>query len=190
MLRSTREPIEVSRFMPALFQSGGTAWDLCEEVCRDMLEEPKRVNMTIITANSREFNRTANLTEIFPAGVPACGTAGCFAGWITLKVYPEIRDLSCVAIISDADRLLGDDLDYWLDRPRVVAEINCSCKECKVPLGGRLRVYVFDAGTKGDIEGKIGTQLYAESVVKRIREFMVLNEDKLKARRITIPVTD
>lgn len=121
-----------------------TAYGLVSDVIRAMVEEPKRVNMGVWVSH--------RLPE---HGGPACGTIGCFAGWVSL-----LKDATDIPQRAEdrAIELLGDQINYHT-----------------APDGD----YVFgDMGR--DIKGNPGTSKYALSVVKRIRRFQKINAAALQ----------
>ncbi len=130
-----------------------TAWGLLQDVKRRMLEEPKRVEMD----NWVEKRHPED-------GGPACGTVGCFAGWVCLlKGKPRGKSPTAMRILgANCDYVMPSTIDsYW----------------------GSDSVFT-DSQSGGDIKGKQGTMTYARSVVKRIDGFMKRNKAKLKAKRV------
>lgn len=72
-----------------------TVLGLLKDVKRVILEEPKRANMGVF------------YKEISPSyGGPACGTVGCFAGWVCLMATGKMGDG------PKAGEILGYDLEY------------------------------------------------------------------------------
>lgn len=118
-----------------------------------MLAEPKRVDMEVF------------IDDWLPSeGGPACGTVGCFAGWVVLLHGTDTRSRPDVA--DRARELLGPDCDYY-----TVSD-------------GAFKADVFSSGNEDDIKGGIGTERYARSVVARIEKFQRINEKILKAKKL------
>lgn len=137
-----------------------TAYGLVSDVIRAVLDEPKRADMgTFIGSLPPEI------------GGPACGTVGCFAGWVAIlgrrqgetpPTYHQCR--------GNATNLLGNDINYH------------------TATGGSDDYpddenYVFNGGGP-DIKGNAGTVRYARSVAARIRKFQKINAVALKAKRL------
>lgn len=132
-----------------------TAWGLCADVIRAVMKEPKRVNMNVF------------VLRVAPEdGGPACGTVGCFAGWVALFGAPQLdRELLSVNAADEAVRLLGNNIKYWTVGPE-----------------GR---WVFNSGVGDACEHtNPGTKAHARAVVTRIRKFMLVNEKALRARKL------
>ena len=135
-----------------------TAWDLLKDVKRAITEEPKRASMRVYRQ------------EILPnKGGPACGTVGCFAGWVSLLAGTPDRDPFSVDD-HNARSILGQDLDYY-----TVLRAN----KWTSP---NLR-YVFNTGG-GDAcrTTTPRTRAHARAVVQRINRFMAVNETALKSQ--------
>lgn len=138
-------------------------YDLCLEVIDAMLEEPKRVDMGYFCLLVGEGE--PNSVPLSPDRVPACGTVGCFAGWVSVIAFnrtvanSHARDL--------AKKVLGERLTYYfMDTTRC-------------------RHHYFNAGNGDGISNlPAGSPEYAIAVVQRIRRFMTVNAKALKARRI------
>ncbi len=125
-----------------------TAWGLLQDVKRAITEEPKRANIEIPWGTKRPKQ-----------GGPACGTVGCFNGWIGF--------LSGWGMNWDAPyTLMGRYLNYYFESR------------------GEVFAY-FNAGS-GDACGTTspGTRAHARAVVARINRFMKANEVALKARKL------
>lgn len=136
-----------------------TAWGLVMDAKRAIAEEPKRANMCLFV-DKRKPER----------GGPACGTVGCFAGWITLLAgRPSSADGD-----GRAKRILGapDYADGVIDYRTVVTRDG-------------MHFYVFNAG-EGDAceETTPGTPEHAKAVVARIEKFARINEKALRARKL------
>lgn len=131
-----------------------TAWGLLKDVQRALLSEPKRANMNV-------FKDTQSPEQ----GGPACGTVGCFAGWVCLLAGAREHDDYM------ARAILGRELDYYI--PNSGSE------------------YVFNAGS-GDRCAKTepGTKAHARAVFNRIQKFMKVNEVALKARKLAAILQD
>ena len=159
---------KVKTYKPIPVSSATTAWGLLQAVKRAILEEPRRVNMNLYVS-------CINPSSSAPRGVPACGTVGCFAGWVAVlgrqhlaSRYEDTRDRQVIDNFTDADaqKLLGPGINY-----------NIAGDE------GR---YVFNSG-EGDAcsETTPGTKAHARAVVARINKFMRVNEVALKARKLS-----
>lgn len=138
---------KVSKLIP--LSKAKTAYGLLRDVQKAIASEPKRANMGT-------FTETLSPAE----GGPACGTVGCFAGWVSL--------LAGQGMISNdigARKLLGYDLNYHF--------------------GGSGSGYVFNSGS-GDacVHFQSGTPEHARAVVQRIEGFIQRNLKALKARRL------
>ncbi len=131
-----------------------TAWGLCQEVIKAIEAEPKRADMTI-------FSYKLSPEE----GGPACGTVGCFAGWVTLLKDGHMTDSYHRAI-----EILGD-LEYYTIRD-----------DTEDPL------FVFNGGLGDRCDTDITsprTKAHMRAVVSRIKKFMKINAAALKSRNIT-----
>ena len=127
-----------------------TAWGLCADVIRVIMAEPKRADIgSYITKESPK------------SGGPACGTVGCFAGWLTLLKGGR----EGMSVGQHAVSLLGNNIDYRTVGPN--------------------RDYVFNSG-EGDTCGTTipGTLSHACAIAARIRKFMTVNEKALRARKV------
>lgn len=145
------EPIE--SLLPRSNATNG--WDLCEDVCQAILEEPKRVDM----------NDTLWFVDPRNANAPACGTVGCFAGWVNVLA----GNLEPGWMLHKAKMLLGGGLIYSLPTTDFALL--------------DYEFFVFNSGYGDGIHRmKVGTPEYAEAVVGRIRLFMQRNEAGLRAR--------
>lgn len=133
-----------------------TAWGLLADVKRAILREPKRANIYCFVRDQGPED-----------GGPACGTVGCFAGWVALlgaSQHPR------AVLRRNADEvarhLLGEGLTYHT--------------------AGAKNEWVFNGGD-GDMCGrtKPGTVAHANAVVARITKFMRVNQTALKARKLS-----
>lgn len=159
MLKDTLDSIPLS--------TAKTAWGLLQDVKRAILNEPKRARMTC-------YVRTG-VTPMYDADAPACGTVGCFAGWISLLADANPRSRYVQNNADDiAMNLLGRNLNYELRRarPTLYGDNNST-------------FHVFNAG-QGDGCGTTipQTKAHARAVVRRISRFMKQNQWKLKRRRL------
>lgn len=136
-----------------------TAWGLLADVKRAILAEPKRADMGV-------FRRTVRPEH----GGPACGTVGCFAGWVTLLHNPRwpappssVWEPSPIA--NKAHEILGEGCNFYT-----------------VPGPDD---YVFNSGD-GDAcqRTRAGTKAHARAVVARIDKFMRVNAKVLKAKKV------
>jgi hypothetical protein len=146
------------------------AYDLCLEVIDAMLEEPKRVNMGYFCLLVGQGEEHASHYEVGQA--PACGTIGCFAGWVNLITFD--RNVANNHAQDLAKAVLGEGLRYRF-----------------AGANGRLYHYFNAGGGDGILnnpDAKPGTSEYAIAVVQRIRRFMKVNAKALKARTINARV--
>ena len=140
-----------------------TALGLLGDVKRAILADPKRLDMGVYTA--------CRSVEVYPKSAPACGTVGCFAGWVSL--------LSGGGFVGDDDHartLLGHDLNYQTVRlPDYLNGLETSS----------YTRYVFNGGSGDGISDlRSGTPAYARAVVRRIDRFIRFNYKALCARRM------
>jgi hypothetical protein len=128
-----------------------TAYGLISDVIRAILAEPKRADMEVFADHVDPDD-----------GGPACGTVGCFAGWVCL-----LRGARMGRRINEtaARKILGPDLSY-----------------STAGVGGGFNV--FNSGFP-DVTTPPMTAEHAAQVVKRIRRFQQVNAEKLKARKLT-----
>lgn len=128
-----------------------TAYGLVRDVQRTVLAEPLRVNMRTFTEDVSE-----------EAEAPACGTVGCFAGWVNVLSRGRMAALGLDDAAATA--LLGESLNYAIP-------------------GGL--GYMFNAGG-GDRCGRTtpGTKAHARAVSNRIEGFIKRNLKALKARKL------
>lgn len=126
-----------------------TAWGLCSNVIKVIQAEPKRANM-------RRYVHDQPPEQ----GGPACGTVGCFGGWISLLGSPSRYKLISPQVI------LGDVVHYAIVGPE--------------------KEHVFNSGD-GDACASTtpGTVAHMRAVVRRIKKFMKVNEKALKARKLS-----
>lgn len=136
-----------------------TAWGLLQDVKRAILKEPKRANMQCYVD-----------TQLPKDGGPACGTVGCFAGWVTLLSGYKPRG----HVRSDADDIARD----------ILGDCNYHTVGRVDPWLGRAG-FVFNGG-EGDAcsHTEPGTAQHATAVVKRIDNFMRVNRQQLKSRKL------
>jgi hypothetical protein len=134
-----------------------TAYGLLQDVKRAMLAEPKRVTMTCFVGKQAPEENG-----------PACGTVGCFAGWVNLLS----GNFTPCADDDNAKNVLGYDLNYFLQGDGENLERNET-------------FYVFNGGFGDGITGlQQGTRRYAQAVVRRINRFIKVNEKALRARKL------
>jgi len=142
-----------------------TAYGLVSDVIRAIKEEPKRVDMNVLSMTKSPDN-----------GGPACGTVGCFAGWVSLlhgRMPRRIRENWATYTIGHgygpeevhAHELLGA-CDYTNPEGSVYTE-----------------GYVFSSHGI-DLHGEEGSPRYARSVIARIRRFQKRNARVLRAKKL------
>jgi|SRR5579859_2543571 len=142
------------------------AYELLNDVCRVVLDEPKRVHMDAYITAFQNPGRVA--CEIGDG--PACGTVGCIGGWVAiLKRRPHV-DLSTTLSISNiAANLLTDEEGVLKDIVRYP--------------GSLFSDSLFDKhGDQQDY--KYGTREYARAVVRKIRAFQKRHKAALLAKAV------
>lgn len=146
---------EVQALQPIPLSKAKTAYGLLRDVQRVILAEPKRANMgTFATDASDYFDGDTSLA-------PACGTVGCFAGWV--NVLSKGQTAAFKADDTEAKELLGWYLNYEL------------------PHG----YSVFNAGAGDRCETtRRGSPAHARAVSNRIEGFIKRNLKALKARKL------
>jgi hypothetical protein len=137
-----------------------TALGLILAVKKAILADPKRVDMGTVVEDS------TNPDHYFGHQKPACGTVGCFAGWI--GVLAKGREWSLNGnVFSQVEALLGPGIRF--------------------DFMGDDGIYhnVFNAGA-GDTCNHFasGTKKHAIAVGKRIDGFIQRNREALKARKL------
>lgn len=147
--------------MPIPVSRAKTAWGLLQSVKRAILADPRRADMRIF------------LDQPVTGIKPACGTVGCFAGWVGLLAgvpYTAVSDIHGITVsdVNDitAISILGSNLNYYT-------------------VGPENSDYVFNSGD-GDACKTTSprTVAHARAVVARIKRFMQVNKAKLKARKL------
>ncbi len=130
-----------------------TAYGLVMDARRAIADEPKRANMSTYVDERSPEN-----------GGPACGTVGCFAGWIILAANRVDPVNETVYDATVAHRLIGEEVDYYT-----------------VSRGH----HVFNSGA-GDAcaQTEPGTRPHAKAVLARIDKFVAVNKAKLRARKL------
>ena len=138
----------MSKLKPIPRSRAKTAYGLVRAVIRAIRAEPKRADITTF------YNRRHP-----EDGGPACGTVGCFAGWVCL-----LRD-GRKGFDMRAMQILGEHMNY------------------SIP--GSQGHSVFNSG-KGDAceSTTPGTKAHSRAVIARIKKFIAVNENALRARRL------
>ena len=138
----------LQRQKPIPISTARTAWGLLQAVKRAIRADPLRVDM-------RRFYGHCGPEE----GGPACGTVGCFAGWVNILAGYRGGNYED----AQAKMLLGPTLDYYLASG----------------------AHVFNSGY-GDqcAVTRTGSKAHADALVARIDRFMRRNAPALKARRL------
>lgn len=165
MLKDTLDTIPTS--------TAKTAWGFLRDVQKAILNEPRRANMSCYVRQTSECEGET---------APACGTVGCFAGWISLLAgtNPSNDYVRHNAEII-AENLLGRDLNYELRR-RVPSESAISHRN-----EDRKTFYVFNSGGGDGCQNtSYQTPGHAKAVVRRIERFMRQNEAQLRRRRMDV----
>jgi hypothetical protein len=127
--------------------NASTVLGLLEDVKAAILEEPKRANMGSFCYKSNPRY-----------GGPACGTAGCFAGWVVMLTSgDESRDYPSWE--RTARQILGTDLNYRFGRND--------------------GYHMFNAGEGDACENTVyGTLGHAKAICARIDRFIRKNGGK------------
>lgn len=131
------------------------AYDLLRDVCKVILEEPRRYYQ-----NRWYVTNTERIESILGAKKsPDCGTMACRAGWIVQLVDGQLPKVD----FETSDRacsLLGvKDEDY----------------------SSRFRLDVTRLFSRWDRDHDVGTQAYAKQGVSGLRKLMAKYKDRLKA---------
>jgi hypothetical protein len=135
-----------------------TAYGLVQDVKRAILSEPKRANMGVIEDTFKPEH-----------GGPACGTVGCFAGWVCL-LRGESHSMNAAA---PAERILSGRLDPENGDVRFTFEV-----PKKKPFG---TFHFFNSGSGDGCQNTApSTRSHARAVVARINRFLKLNGPALK----------
>jgi len=133
------------------------AYELIDDVCRAILQEPRRLNMNYWMA--LEIETGADPTYFAPSGLPACGTVACVAGW-TVLMHPQNR-------VNPQDWNVAKTAKYILagEHPTMWSALSNLFQ---------LSGIGFDPGTIA----------YAEIVVGELRAFQTEYAEQLRNRRI------
>lgn len=145
---------------PIPLSKAKTALGFLRDVQRVIAAEPARADMRVTTRSAGWDDGP----DEPPSPRPACGTVGCFAGWV--NVLAGGRETALRQGISSAHAFLGPLLDYtfW---------------------GGKQQFSVFNAGGGDSCETTApGTKAHARAVVQRIDRFIKRNEKALRARKL------
>lgn len=172
------------------YSTAKTAYGLCADVIRAIEQEPKRVHMRGYIYDE------GRLGYLDDDQRPACGMAGCFAGWAAILATKSSR-LTLLGRAPDhpgwtyaqaagevAANLIGMTLDSG-DKRTLVPEIPAERTGVYNRSARHEMVCAFDGG--GDLERaglKPGTKKYAKAVIRRIRYFMKKNRSHLLKQKI------
>jgi hypothetical protein len=127
-------------------------YGVCADVVRVVLAEPKRADMTCAIKRAHPYQ-----------GGPACGSVGCFAGWMNLIVFGWAAERGMP--IQRAEEMLGPDVDMYTV--------------------GRYKNDVFNSGRGDQCDStEPQTAEHARAVANRIRRFMRINRRALLARTV------
>lgn len=141
-----------------------TAWGLLLDVKKAIRSEPKRANMSVYC------------DKLAPQhGGPACGTVGCFAGWVMLLRGEE----HSFDAAFPASQLLGGSKDAG-----GVIDFRLPSKQPGFILSG---FHVFNSGGGDACMSEVtqpGTKAHAKAVIDRIDRFMKKNEKALKSVKL------
>lgn len=152
------------------------SYDLLNDVCRAMREEPKRVNFGDWLSTESAKHMYAEAPE------PACGTVGCIAGWCAILKAPDASLLrqveDCTAFFSLAFRN-----GTVSSGPRAAA---LSLFPESLQFDAERLFYGSAPYTHLDREaGAIGTRQHARYVIRHIRQFQQKHKNALKAHAIS-----
>ena len=149
------------------------AYDLMNDVCKDILAVPARMNMDNWVSSRSDMSRAKQLT--FPKVTPPeCGTIACFAGWVNLEATGKSGGG------SDASNILAPYPSY---RVNVWGTKEFDYSNPKI---NRLRnaldnAYLNMRVRKDRKDLTPGTRAYARVVVKRFRKIMKRFKTQLQA---------
>ena len=161
MKKTATRKKKAAALKPLPLSRAKTAYGLVMDAAKAVAEEPRRADMRMFISGPGDGPRS---------GKPACGTVGCFAGWIDIL---SGRATQNGALAEDYDSyddytatmILGRDLNY-----------------CTV---GDEQRYVFNSGGGDACEHTDPrTKAHANAVVARIKHFARVNEEQLKARKL------
>ncbi len=187
------------QWVPLPKSTATTSWELLEDIIRAITEEPRRYAQDTwreifrddLGVSDVEMSRVALVERVAEGRVPACGSIGCVAGWVTF-ITDEIPSYSgdtgykaaCILGINPDQRnelFHGNALRmlYWTENP---AEYERQKQDYEDNSDGRS----FDDAP--DVEPKnmpvYGTPEYAALGVRHIRAFMAKYEEQLKNTKL------
>ena len=145
------------------------AYELLEEVCQAITEEPLRYNQ------QTWIDQNIGLRREFEEEVPACGTMACIAGWVCTLRRTHANHIQDVPMIGA--RLLGF---QWYVRDLSDFSSYEEYAEACVRDTQPVRDLFSDKLLEGS-ENLRGTPEYAAMGVEEIRKFMATHEARLKA---------
>lgn len=152
-------------------------YDLLNDVCRVVTDEPKRVYMPDVVRAFRNkkdaqvrIHSDHSLTTVIKDG-PACGTVGCIAGWMKVLTRTDDKEMSGVSLrqsltLINMTRLFGSPFGSGL---------------------GSAADSLFTQDFPDDLT--YGTRAYARHVVRNIRAFQKKHKAELltKGVRFAVP---
>lgn len=151
------------KLAPTPRSNATNAYELLNDVCRVVLEEPKRAYMTTYISAFQDPS-TAKI------GGPACGTVGCIAGWVGILKRPRGA--------QNGDDVRGYDESGCRNTMDERAE-------------GLLGLSTDDLFTSdlydtagATTEYTYGTRDYARAVVRKIRAFQKQHRAQLLAKAV------
>ncbi len=142
------------------------AYDLLEDVCKAILEEPRRYNQG-------EWLKRYYLGQVNTGlyNLPDCGTVACVAGWTAVLAQGR----SAAAVEWQAQQILGLNPDQ--------------CEE--LFSGGAVQeLWMHETNRSIYMMPRPGTAEYAEFGVRHIRAFMAKYEAQLKAKLVGVTDAD
>lgn len=154
------------------------AYDLLGDIAKLAIDEPKRIDMSIVRIRSNDDRQFANYDRVRPA----CGTVGCVAGWtITLAKLKDRTSLDSLSFsgpssMDEAGSLLGLTAEQQTELfmpDHLISDIRPRLEH----------VYRQSDGTRARIR-RSQTREHARQTARHIRAFMAKYADQLKARPV------
>ena len=153
--RKSKPKLDRLGWAPLPRSKAKNAYELLDEVAKVITEEPKRYDQTTFVGGPRRYGNRRD--PEFHANKPACGTTGCFAGWISILKTGKMDDSE-----RTARRLLPNLSRGW----------------CDDPLDDLFAGHHPELGDHPD-----GSKAYARGGVRVLRKFQKKYEKELKARK-------
>ena len=155
-----------------LCSTAANAYDLCNDVCKAIHDEPKRYNQgNWGTTNVNVIVETLAESKVRNATPPQCGTMACRAGWLNQLAYGSLEPFPGRDIEDIAYQLLGSNF-----------------YRVHVPADDESQAYrqdIMSLFSGSAIRGlNPGTRAYAREGVRGLSEFMEKWEARLKATAV------